>query len=187
MKEHPTRIELFEAAQKGNQEIKKHISSCEECSIFFNMIKQFKVVGSPQLNDAPAEWLVKAQNIAQPSPKISELMKLVGEVIFDSWSSELALGVRGSDPDTRRIQLEAEDYKLDLHASRESHGWSLTARWSSEKPVSSDIVLYDNTKEIYPDNNRYLIWNAQKPPTLLKMRIGNTLIQFPRISWRIQK
>ncbi|RME19050.1 MAG: hypothetical protein D6800_14800 [Candidatus Zixiibacteriota bacterium] len=187
MTNHPTRKELIDAATTPSNEVEQHVASCEECRTLFTLFKRYRIDGSPQLLNAPSEWIVRAKSIARPVSKLSRLATLVGEVIFDSWSTDLALGVRGADPDNRRMQLAAGDYKLDFHASRENNGWTLTARLHTERATSSDIVLLDRSQKVYPDEHKYMIWTAQRPPSTLRLRVNDTLIQFPRISWRIHK
>ncbi len=182
MKEHPTRQQLLRAVERGGDELADHLSQCDECREFYEILSAFMVTGEPRLEHAPAGWIDRAIAILESKRLADAARGLVAKLSFDSWSVTAAQGVRGPAADRRRLRFTAGDIEVDLQAVRKQRLWEFMVSISGSEATASSHLLVEQ-KKLMPDEDGYISWHSASPPEQLAIRSGETVIELPQLSW----
>lgn len=173
---------MIAAARSGEVAFARHLDSCEDCRELFSLYQALPLAGELPLTSAPSGWIAKAAAIAEKKlPQIVE--KLLATLSFDSWQVAPALGVRGPESGKRRLQFTAGETTFDLQATRKVDHWQMTARINAKGQDPSECAVVVKKQTLRPDQQGYVVWTAQQPPTQLTLKTQSHAITIPKLSW----
>lgn len=164
----------------------EHFAHCEECQLAFRLLALFPVAGRPPLVHAPEYMITRAAEIAA-TPKraaISDTLRAIADLIFDSWASPLPAGVRGSAHRSRRMRFQSAYCQLDLQASRTTRGWECTARLVPKGNESSQAVRCRvGCLTLQPDEAGFVSWKSSRPPQRVTVSSDSTVLLQAELTW----
>jgi hypothetical protein len=179
---HMTRKELLKAA--GQKEATAaHLQDCAECREAVALLRAFQMTGRPSLADPPRAWVERAAAIPQGSWRTRIVARLQGVITFDSWLQPEPVGVRGAHTsDERRVCCEAGPYIIDLRAEKNPEGWRVVAQLTGEGSDAAE--LRSGSQVIAADHDAMFQWSSQRPPSSISVQVGESEIEFPKLSWK---
>jgi hypothetical protein len=185
MKNHPERSELIRAARTVSSGFAEHLSSCEWCRDFCELLRVYHVAGALPLADAPQYLIEKALAVSQRAGVGRKLKSLAAKLIFDSWSMPLPAGVRSEGLlQERRIRFEISDKTLDLRAEHRQNHWDFVARVTDSQGEAVDCTLIAGKKELTVNEDGFYQWSSVRPPAKFKLRTGQNELETPELSWK---
>ena len=184
---HPSRKELLSALGSKDKNVNIHLTECNWCSLYFELLSIFNFAGEIPLPSAPASWIEQAISVPNASSgKSGKIKSLLARVVFDSWAIPASVGVRGEALiQERRIRFDVSDYNFDLRAERRKNQWDFTARITDEFGQDFSCILVVGQKEIRPDEDGFYQWSSAKPPRNIKLLTGAGEFEIPELSWKI--
>lgn len=184
MTKHPTRQQLIAMAQTGSGNFENHLASCKECRLLFELFCKFRVQGEPLLPDAPESWIRTAQRIGERESVAGKVRRWVADLTFDSWSANLALGVRGAAIDERRLRFDTDGICFDLRAEKHSGEWLFIGKIIEPDSDAGQFRLRVGRRLITADDAGYFTWSSKTPPAKFILEDDNNQIVVEDISWK---
>lgn len=180
---HLTRQELIKAIRSGQDQSDQHLQECAECRELRDLLTLFPVAGRLPLPAPLSAWVDKAAAIAVPSKFARQVKRLVGSLVFDSWSLPQPVGVRsGGKLADRRLQFAAQGLLLDLRAEHHRTEWSFVAQVTGHKEET--LQLQADRKLLQADADGFFEWSDRKPPRRLVLKLDGMTVGFPELMWR---
>lgn len=181
---HPTRKELMTAAKSGQTDFSDHLAHCIDCRELLELFRAFPVAGEIPLQDAPAGWIAKANQIADLADPFGILKGVIAKLSFDSWTVPAAVGVRSQTVEQdRRLRFEVGPLHLDMRAEQGQTSWEFTAQITSAQSFDLEIVLIADRTEVRPNSLGFYQWTSPKPPKQLRLTAGDLQFDLPEMTW----
>lgn len=187
---HLTNKELRAAQTKGTDslpnDLRKHLSVCEECSLALSFLRAFPVAGHLPLVDAPSYVITKANHIPVERKNRSIARQIIeaATLLFDSWGTPVPAGVRSGVRSSRRLRYSAPHCQLDLQATRAQQGWECTAKIVSDVAATSDLLAVRVGRKQYPiDQSGFVTWQSARPPQTVTVLQGASVILKAEVVW----
>lgn len=183
-RDHLTKLELISLTRTERlpAEQIEHLQQCQECESLLALFRLMPDRSPLPLPNAPTGWIEKAVSIGAKSTGRTVLQRIIGVIVFDSWSAPAPAGVRGHDPDKRKLTLQLAGQTFDLLASHDQSGWLFSGRVEGEGHAALELIAGKTI--VAPDANGFYTWESSLPPKKLVVRTGQTETVFTGLSWR---
>ncbi len=185
MHSHPTRTELIAAARGGTAVAGEHLSSCDWCSLYFELYSEFSFAGELALVSAPRSWIDKAMAVAVNSSERSPLKSLFARLSFDSWATAVPQGVRSAGAmEERRVTFDAVGKTLDIRAEHRQNLWEFTAKITDKSGNPAGWILVVGSEKITANEDGFYQWSSVRPPKKFKLLSHDGEFETSELLWK---
>jgi len=182
---HMTRQELIETARQERAAPAEHLKTCSECRDLVEWLRLFPVAGAARLPDAPAGWIARAQELANPPSKIRNAVATLARLVFDTWAMPEPLGVREEGAlDHRRMRFQTDCGVLELRAEHQVDEWGFVAQWTGCEGFEESVVIEAGRERVHTDEFGIAMWHGRRPPDRITVHVAGTRVATPEISWK---
>lgn len=181
---HPERSEMISAIRAGDTEFAKSLAGCDSCVTEFSYLKSKFELLEQTIVSPPDDALMRHQGIARlmnarrPSPTV------VGEILYDSWTTPPPQAVRSSGVGVeRRVSLSSGEFVLELVAERNIDRWEFVARVYRNRKVCSEFSLKAGHQALYPQQGKCYFWSSKRPTRRIQLQSADINIDFGELKW----
>lgn len=179
----PTLAVLSESMELPKETV-AHLQQCEECRIVAELFL-LKPESALQLPVPPDHLAQRACAIMQQGSHQVGIRQMLGKVLFDSWQLPAVLGVRGRDPEKRRLTVELASGEFELQAAKDESGWLFSGRCSGSVPPVEAIKV--GKQQVIPDDNGFFTWESTSPPRTIRFVSSEHETVVRDLLWRVPR
>ena len=160
-----------------------HLADCAECRDYVLMLRSLNATNRLPLADAPKAWIDRAAALAESEGALKRTVRILADLIFDSWTVPHPIGVRGQTAtDQRRLQFETPELTFDLHAERRDTDWAFVAQASGTQAEMTGLKV--GNKTVVPDSGGMYQWSSKQPPKRISLITERAVIDLPELVWK---
>ena len=180
------RQDLIKAIENGKLPQSLLQSLTEDEKIFVELYRKFPTAGLDSPVDAPAALVKQAYEISVSTPISERLRSLVANLVFDSWATPQAAGVRGpTGTDHRSLQFGADNAIVLLRAEKQRGEWHFLVELTDADLPPSQWSLKVGSRKIERTDSGLFEWSSKRPPKSVDLLCDDgSTIQLPEISWK---